>query len=51
MYYAGEPSRKSEANKLRFFFWGAEEWNLRGSRYHVANLSDDEAAKIKMYPT
>jgi Zn-dependent M28 family amino/carboxypeptidase len=33
-------------NKIRFAFWGAEEFNLLGSQYYVDNLSDAELAKI-----
>lgn len=36
-------------NKLRFFFWGAEELGLLGSEHYVANLSAEERAKIKLY--
>jgi Zn-dependent M28 family amino/carboxypeptidase len=33
-------------NKIRFAFWGAEEFNLLGSQYYVDNLSDAERAQI-----
>lgn len=36
-------------NKLRFALWGAEESGLVGSEYYVANLTDAEKAKIKLY--
>ncbi|TXK39180.1 M28 family metallopeptidase [Nonomuraea sp. C10] len=36
-------------NKLRFAWWGAEELNLIGSEYYVANLPAAERAKIKLY--
>ncbi|MFG1942455.1 M28 family metallopeptidase [Nonomuraea sp. NPDC048826] len=36
-------------NKLRFAWWGAEELNLIGSEYYVANLTPEERAKIKLY--
>ena len=34
-------------NKIRFAWWGAEEFNLLGSTHYVNNLSDEELAKIK----
>jgi Zn-dependent M28 family amino/carboxypeptidase len=33
-------------NKIRFAFWGAEEFNLLGSQHYVNSLSDAEFAKI-----
>src|SRR5690606_28613493 len=36
-------------NKLRFAFWGAEEFGLLGSEHYVASLSEEERAKIKLY--
>jgi Zn-dependent M28 family amino/carboxypeptidase len=36
-------------NKVRFALWGAEESGLVGSEYYVANLTDAEKAKIKLY--
>lgn len=36
-------------NKLRFAFWGAEEFGLLGSEHYVANLSEQERAKIALY--
>ena len=32
--------------QVRFAFWGAEEFNLLGSEYYVANLSNRQLAKI-----
>ncbi len=34
-------------NKLRFMWFGAEEFNLLGSAHYVANLTPDERADIK----
>src|SRR5690606_10138343 len=42
-------SKLPTLNKLRFAWWGAEELNLVGSEYYVANLSPAERAKIKLY--
>ena len=36
-------------NTLRFAWWGAEESNLVGSTYYVANLSQDELDRIALY--
>jgi Zn-dependent M28 family amino/carboxypeptidase len=36
-------------NKVRFAWWGAEESNLVGSTYYVANLSPAERARIALY--
>ena len=33
-------------NKIRFAWWGAEEFNLLGSQFYVDSLSDEEFAKI-----
>jgi Zn-dependent M28 family amino/carboxypeptidase len=35
-------------NKLRFMWFGAEEFGLLGSTHYVANLSDDELDRIEM---
>jgi Zn-dependent M28 family amino/carboxypeptidase len=35
-------------NKLRFIWFGAEEFNLLGSQYYVANLSPAERAQIEL---
>jgi Zn-dependent M28 family amino/carboxypeptidase len=35
--------------KVRFAWWGAEEWGLHGSRQWVAALSDDELAGLAFY--
>jgi Zn-dependent M28 family amino/carboxypeptidase len=36
-------------NKVRFALWGAEESNLVGSTYYVANLPQSERDKIALY--
>ena len=36
-------------NKLRFALWGAEEANLVGSNYYVANLSEEKRNRIALY--
>jgi Zn-dependent M28 family amino/carboxypeptidase len=36
-------------NKVRFAWWGAEESNLVGSTFYVANSTDEDLAKIKLY--
>jgi Zn-dependent M28 family amino/carboxypeptidase len=36
-------------NDVRFAWWGAEESNLVGSTYYVANLSDEEIDDIALY--
>jgi Zn-dependent M28 family amino/carboxypeptidase len=33
-------------NRLRFAFWGAEEWGLLGSMHYVDQLPEEERAKI-----
>jgi Zn-dependent M28 family amino/carboxypeptidase len=37
------------ANKLRFAWWGAEEFGLLGSDYYVQNLTTSERNKIALY--
>jgi Zn-dependent M28 family amino/carboxypeptidase len=37
----------SQANRVRFAFWGAEEKGLLGSEHYVSTLPADELAKIK----
>ncbi|MFO7564233.1 MAG: M28 family peptidase [Enhygromyxa sp.] len=39
----------SPNNKVRFAWWGGEEWGLHGSRQWVAALSDDELARLALY--
>ncbi len=39
----------SPNNKVRFAWWGAEEWGLHGSRQWVAARSDDELAQLALY--
>ncbi|GAA4557332.1 M28 family metallopeptidase [Planotetraspora kaengkrachanensis] len=36
-------------NKMRFAFWGAEEFGLLGSDHYVASLTEAERAKIALY--
>lgn len=36
-------------NAVRFAWWGAEESNLQGSTYYVANLPDEQLAQIQLY--
>ncbi len=35
-------------NKVRFAFWGAEEFGLLGSEYYVANLSEEQLQQIAL---
>ncbi len=35
-------------NRVRFAFWGAEEFNLLGSEHYVASLSDDALDRIAL---
>ncbi|MGW4470130.1 M28 family metallopeptidase [Nonomuraea sp. NPDC004354] len=37
------------ANKVRFGFWGGEEFGLLGSNHYVANLTEQEKANIALY--
>ncbi|TDN88499.1 Zn-dependent M28 family amino/carboxypeptidase [Microbacterium sp. BK668] len=37
------------SNAVRFAWWGAEESGLLGSEHYVAELSEEEAAKIALY--
>lgn len=39
----------SPNHKVRFAWWGAEEWGLIGSRQWVEALSDDELARLALY--
>ncbi len=36
-------------NTVRFAWWGAEESGLLGSNYYVANLAEQQAARIRLY--
>jgi Zn-dependent M28 family amino/carboxypeptidase len=36
-------------NRVRFAFWGAEEFGLLGSEYYVENLSEEELDNIALY--
>ncbi|WP_435193073.1 M28 family metallopeptidase [Nonomuraea sp. bgisy094] len=42
-------ARHKTANKVRFGFWGGEEFGLLGSNHYVANLTEQEKAKIALY--
>lgn len=42
-------SKYSTKNAVRFCFWSAEEFGLLGSEYYVANLSEEELMKIRLY--
>ncbi|MFE3454092.1 M28 family metallopeptidase [Nonomuraea sp. NPDC059194] len=42
-------ARHKPANKVRFGFWGGEEFGLLGSNHYVANLTEAEKAKIALY--
>jgi Zn-dependent M28 family amino/carboxypeptidase len=35
-------------NRVRFAFWGAEEFGLKGSEHYVASLSDDQLDRIAL---
>jgi Zn-dependent M28 family amino/carboxypeptidase len=39
----------SPNNRVRFAWWGAEEWGLHGSQQWVEALSDDELARLALY--
>lgn len=40
--------QRDARNKLRFIWWGGEEFNLLGSSFYVSNLSQAERSKIKL---
>jgi Zn-dependent M28 family amino/carboxypeptidase len=42
-------SKVKAENKVRFAWWGAEEFGLVGSDHYVYNLSDEERAQIALY--
>ena len=46
---AEQMARTKTKNKVRFAWWGAEESGLIGSDFYIANLSDEELAKIALY--
>ena len=46
---AEQMARVNTRNKVRFALWGAEESNLVGSTYYVANLPAAERTKITLY--
>ena len=46
---ARQMARTKTNNKVRFAWWGAEESGLVGSNFYVADLSEEELAKIALY--
>lgn len=46
---AEQMTKVKPRNKVRFAFWGAEEFNLLGSIHYVESLSDDELETIALY--
>ncbi len=46
---AEQMRRINPRNKVRFAWWGAEESNLLGSNYYVANLAPDQLSRIALY--
>jgi Zn-dependent M28 family amino/carboxypeptidase len=42
-------AKVNPTNKVRFAWWGAEESGLLGSRFYVANLSEEQADDIGLY--
>jgi Zn-dependent M28 family amino/carboxypeptidase len=46
---AEQMTKVKPRNKVRFAFWGAEEFNLLGSIHYVEGLSDDELDRIALY--
>ncbi|NJP98196.1 M20/M25/M40 family metallo-hydrolase [Nonomuraea sp. FMUSA5-5] len=42
-------ARTKPKNKMRFAFWGAEEFGLLGSQHYVDSLSAEERARIALY--
>jgi Zn-dependent M28 family amino/carboxypeptidase len=44
-----EEGGRKVPNRMRFAWWGAEEFGLLGSSYHVNSLDAAERAKIKLY--
>ncbi len=40
---------KKPKNKVRFAWWSAEEFNLLGSEYYVANLTEGQRADVALY--
>lgn len=43
-----EPARCSIENRVRFAFWGAEEYGALGSEHYVASLGPEELAQIAL---
>jgi Zn-dependent M28 family amino/carboxypeptidase len=46
---AEQMTKVKPRNKVRFAFWGAEEFNLLGSVHYVENLSEAELDSIALY--
>jgi Zn-dependent M28 family amino/carboxypeptidase len=46
---AEQMSKVKPRNKVRFAWWGAEEFGLVGSDHYVANLSEEEREDIALY--
>jgi Zn-dependent M28 family amino/carboxypeptidase len=46
---AEQMSKVKPRNKVRFAFWGAEEFNLLGSQHYVDGLSEAELDSIALY--
>jgi Zn-dependent M28 family amino/carboxypeptidase len=49
LHVAEMMSKVKVENKIRFAWWGAEEFGLVGSDYYVYNLTDEERAQIALY--
>jgi Zn-dependent M28 family amino/carboxypeptidase len=49
LHVAEMMSKVKVENKVRFAWWGAEEFGLVGSDYYVYNLTDEERAQIALY--
>jgi Zn-dependent M28 family amino/carboxypeptidase len=46
---AWQMRKTKPTNKVRFAWWGAEESNLVGSTFYVANSTAEDLARIKLY--
>ncbi|MEU7900544.1 M28 family metallopeptidase [Nonomuraea sp. NPDC049152] len=42
-------AKSKPENKVRFAFWGGEEFGLLGAEHYVANLTEQEKANIALY--
>jgi Zn-dependent M28 family amino/carboxypeptidase len=49
LHVAEMMSKVEVENKVRFAWWGAEEFGLVGSDHYVDNLSDEERTRIALY--